>query len=85
MNAAVLRRLLAAAGLLFAVSVAGFALLRLMPGDVAEVLLMAQMDGEVPSSQALAAPTCAWLGSKAIAMVDPPSRNSAMVSFTPRP
>jgi peptide/nickel transport system permease protein len=35
--------------------VLGFALLRLMPGDFAEVLLSAQMDGELPSAQALAA------------------------------
>ena len=31
------------------------------------------------------APACAWLGTKAIAAVDPPSRNIAAVSLTPRP
>ncbi|MGD1876082.1 MAG: ABC transporter permease [Kiloniellaceae bacterium] len=50
-----LHRLLSSAGLLVAVSVVGFALLRLMPGDFAEVLLSAQMDGELPSAEALAA------------------------------
>lgn len=53
MAASLVRRLLAAAGMLAAVSVAGFALLRLLPGDFAEVLLSAQMDGEVPSAEAL--------------------------------
>ncbi|MGX1100729.1 peptide/nickel transport system permease protein [Amorphus sp. MBR-141] len=51
--ASILRRLGFAAGLLLAVSVFGFGLLRLMPGDFAEVLLMAQMDGEIPSAEAL--------------------------------
>lgn len=41
--------------MLLAVSLAGFALLRLMPGDFAEMLLSAQMDGELPSAEALAA------------------------------
>lgn len=36
--------------LLFVVSVVGFALLRLMPGDFAEILLMAQMDGTLPDA-----------------------------------
>ena len=54
MAVSVLHRLLSAAGLLVGVSLAGFALLRLMPGDFAEVLLMAQMDGEVPSAAVLA-------------------------------
>ncbi|UOM35072.1 ABC transporter permease [Acuticoccus sp. I52.16.1] len=54
MIASILRRILFAAGLLAAVSVCGFALLQLMPGDFAETLLMAQMDGEVPSAAALA-------------------------------
>jgi peptide/nickel transport system permease protein len=40
--------------LLLAVSVAGFALLRLMPGDFAEVLLMAQMDGTLPDATQVA-------------------------------
>jgi peptide/nickel transport system permease protein len=54
MASSLFHRLLSAAGLLFAVSLAGFALLRLMPGDFAEVLLIAQMDGELPSTEALA-------------------------------
>ncbi len=40
--------------LLLAVSVAGFMLLRLMPGDFAEVLLMAQMDGTLPQASQVA-------------------------------
>lgn len=45
---------MAYAGLLMlAISLASFTLLRLMPGDFAEVLLMAQMDGHVPSAEAL--------------------------------
>lgn len=51
--AALLRRLLHAVVLLFAVSVAGFALLWLMPGNFVEVLLTSQMDGHVPSTEAL--------------------------------
>lgn len=48
------RRLVYAAALLLAVSVCGFSLLRLMPGDFAEVLLISQMDGDLPSREALA-------------------------------
>jgi peptide/nickel transport system permease protein len=51
--ASIARRLGFALGLLLAVSLVGFCLLRLMPGDFAEVLLMAQMDGEIPSAEAL--------------------------------
>lgn len=40
--------------LLLVLSLASFALLRLMPGNFAEVLLMSQMDGHVPSAEALA-------------------------------
>lgn len=40
--------------LLFIVSVVGFALLRLMPGDFAEILLMAQMDGTLPTANDVA-------------------------------
>lgn len=36
--------------LIFAISVAGFSLLLLMPGDFAEVMLMAQMDGTLPNA-----------------------------------
>lgn len=54
MAAALLSRLLSALGLMLVVSVAGFALLRLLPGDFAEVLLIAQMDGELPNARALA-------------------------------
>ncbi|MDQ0314091.1 ABC transporter permease [Amorphus orientalis] len=53
MAASIVRRLAFGTGLLLAVSVLGFCLLRLMPGDFAEVLLMAQMDGEIPSAEAL--------------------------------
>ncbi|WP_226575537.1 ABC transporter permease [Acuticoccus sediminis] len=54
MMASIVRRLVFAVGLLLFVSLAGFTLLRLMPGDLAESLLMAQMDGHVPSAAALA-------------------------------
>ena len=54
MAAGVLQRVAYALGLLLAVSLVGFGLLHLMPGDVAEVLLMAQLDGQVPSAEALA-------------------------------
>lgn len=47
-------RLSHAGVLLLALSVASFLLLHLMPGDFAEVLLMSQMDGYVPSEEALA-------------------------------
>ncbi len=47
-------RLLHTLGLLFVVSLAGFALLRLLPGDFAEVLLMSQMDGTLPGPEAVA-------------------------------
>lgn len=47
-------RLFSAALLLLAISIAGFALLRLMPGNFAEVLLMSQMDGTLPDAAALA-------------------------------
>lgn len=40
--------------LLFVVSVVGFVLLRLMPGDFAEILLMAQMDGTLPNANQVA-------------------------------
>lgn len=40
--------------LLLLLSLASFALLHFMPGDFAEVLLMSQMDGHVPSAAALA-------------------------------
>lgn len=40
--------------LLLVLSLASFVLLHLMPGDFAEVLLMSQMDGHVPSAEALA-------------------------------
>jgi len=39
--------------LLLLVSVAGFALLRLLPGDFAEVLLLSQMDGTLPDQAAV--------------------------------
>ena len=54
MTSSILRRILHAVALLLAVSIAGFALLRLMPGDFAEVLLISQMDGHLPSAEALA-------------------------------
>lgn len=54
MAAQLFRRLSHAAILLVALSVVSFSLLRLMPGNFAEVLLMAQMDGHVPSAEALA-------------------------------
>lgn len=47
-------RLVSACFLLLAVSIAGFALLRLMPGDFAEVLLMSQMDGTLPDPETVA-------------------------------
>jgi peptide/nickel transport system permease protein len=47
-------RLVSAGLLLLAISVAGFALLRLLPGDFAEILLMSQMDGTLPGPQAVA-------------------------------
>lgn len=43
-----------AGSLLLLLSLASFSLLHLMPGDFAEVLLMAQMDGHIPSAEALA-------------------------------
>ncbi|WP_029010978.1 ABC transporter permease [Azospirillum halopraeferens] len=54
MAAALLHRVLYATALLLAVSMAGFALLRLMPGDAGEVLLIHQMAGELPGPEALA-------------------------------
>ncbi|MBN9669435.1 ABC transporter permease [Roseibium aggregatum] len=39
--------------LLLLVSIAGFALLRLLPGDFAEVLLLSQMDGTLPDQSAV--------------------------------
>lgn len=54
MASALVRRILYATALLIAISVVGFALLRLMPGDFAEVLLITQMDGHLPSADALA-------------------------------
>lgn len=50
---AVGRRLLHGAYLLIAVSLVAFLLLRALPGDFAEVLLIHQMDGNVPSAAAL--------------------------------
>ncbi|MEM1050034.1 MAG: ABC transporter permease [Pseudomonadota bacterium] len=47
-------RLLQALLLLFLISVVGFLLLRLMPGDFAEVLLLSQMDGTLPDAEAVA-------------------------------
>lgn len=47
-------RLIYAATLILLVSVFGFVLLRLMPGDFAEVLLMSQMDGTLPDAEAVA-------------------------------
>ena len=48
------QRLIQAAILLFVISLVGFALLRLLPGDFAEVLLLAQMDGTLPDKDAIA-------------------------------
>lgn len=50
-----LRRLGAAFVLLLVLSIAGFAILRLMPGDFVTVLLTAQSDGVLPSPQDVAA------------------------------
>lgn len=44
-------RLIQAIFLILAISVAGFLLLRLMPGNFAEVLLMSQMDGTLPNPE----------------------------------
>lgn len=49
-----IQRAACSAVLLLLLSLASFTLLRLMPGDFAEVLLMSQMDGNVPSAAALA-------------------------------
>ena len=46
-------RLIQSLILLLLVSVAGFALLRLLPGDFAEVLLLSQMDGTLPDQAAV--------------------------------
>ena len=48
------QRIVQAIVLMLAISVAGFLLLRLMPGDFAEVLLMSQMDGTLPDQKAVA-------------------------------
>nr|WP_319391183.1 ABC transporter permease [uncultured Cohaesibacter sp.] len=48
------QRLVQAAILLFLISIVGFALLRLLPGDFAEVLLLAQMDGTLPDPATVA-------------------------------
>lgn len=48
------RRGVAALILLLGLSIAGFAILRLMPGDFATVLLTAQSDGVLPSPEAVA-------------------------------
>ena len=48
------RRLGLSLVLLGLISIASFSLLRLLPGDFAEVLLMEQMDGDMPSPEALA-------------------------------
>jgi len=50
----IFRRVAQAGALLAFLSIVSFALLRLMPGDFAEVLLMSQMDGHIPSAEALA-------------------------------
>ena len=49
------RRIFAALLLLITLSVAGFAILRLMPGDFVTVLLTAQSDGVLPEPEAVAA------------------------------
>lgn len=54
MASRLLARMTHALILLFIVSVIGFALLRLMPGDFAEILLMAQMDGTLPNADQVA-------------------------------
>lgn len=54
MRAHVIARLVQTGAVLLVLSVASFALLRLMPGNFAEVLLMSQMDGHIPSAEALA-------------------------------
>lgn len=46
-------RLLQSMALLLLVSIVGFALLRLLPGDFAEVLLLSQMDGTIPDQAAV--------------------------------
>ncbi len=50
-----MKRGLAALVLLLALSIAGFAILRLMPGDFVTVLLTAQMDGQMPTPEVVAA------------------------------
>ncbi len=52
---ALLQRILMSLLLLLVVCIASFALLRLLPGDVAEILLMHQMDGEAPTPEAIEA------------------------------
>ena len=47
------RRLGLSLVLLAGITVASFALLRVMPGDFAEILLTQQMDGEMPTAEAL--------------------------------
>lgn len=47
-------RLAQALLLLLLISIVGFLLLRLMPGDFAEVLLLSQMDGTLPDAEAIA-------------------------------
>ena len=47
------QRLLYSACLMAGVSLAAFLMLRALPGDFAEVLLIHQMDGEIPSAAAL--------------------------------
>jgi len=50
-----IKRSLAALVLLVVLSIAGFAVLRLMPGDFVTVLLTAQMDGQMPKPEVVAA------------------------------
>ncbi|MDP2699366.1 ABC transporter permease [Thalassospira sp.] len=47
-------RLTHALALIVFISVAGFALLRLMPGDFVEILLLSQMDGTLPDASQVA-------------------------------
>jgi len=50
---ALARRLITSLMLLAIISMASFSLLKIMPGDFAEVLLMKQMDGDAPTEEAL--------------------------------
>jgi peptide/nickel transport system permease protein len=55
MITSLMKRFLAAVVLLIALTVAGFAILRLMPGDFVTVLLTTQMDGQLPTPEVVAA------------------------------